>query len=60
MSPRGSQPDHGFFSKEDKHDSDSEGEIISNQEPEGGTSTMEVVKWPDKVEGSGYNTDENL
>ena len=28
---------------------------ISNQDPEGETSTMVVVKWSDKVEGSGDN-----
>ena len=34
-------------------DSAPEGEIISNQATEGETSTMVVVKWSDKVEGSG-------
>ena len=28
---------------------------MSNQAPEGETSTMVVVKWPDKVEGYGDN-----
>ena len=59
MSPRGSQSDHGFFSEEEKQqsiqteDSAPEGAIISNQAPEGETSTMVVVKWSEKVEGSG-------
>ena len=34
-----------------------EGAIISNQAPEGETSTMVVGKWSDKVEGSGDNRD---
>ena len=57
--PRGSQPDRSFFSEEDKQESiqiedlTPEGEIISNQAPEVGTSTMVVVKWSDKVEGYG-------
>ena len=59
MSPIGSQSVHGFFSEEEKQqsiqtkDSAPEGAIISNQAPEGETSTMIVVKWSDKVEGSG-------
>ena len=32
-----------------------EGAIISNQAPEGETSTMVVVKWLDKVDGYGDN-----
>ena len=36
-------------------DSDPEGEIIRDQASEGETSTMVVVKWSDKVEGSGDN-----
>ena len=61
--PRGSQPDHGLLSEEEKQesiqieDSDSGGAIITNQAPEGVTSTMAVVKWSDKVEGSGDNID---
>ena len=61
LSPRGSQYVHGFFSEEEKQkyirmeDSDPEGAIMSNQSPEGETYTMAVVKWPDKVEGSGDN-----
>ena len=57
LSPRGSQYVHGFFSEEEKQqsiqteDSAPEGAIISNQSPEGGTSTMVVVKWSEKVEG---------
>ena len=51
VSPRGSQYVHGFFSEEEKQestqieDSAPEGEIISNQAPEGGTSTIIVIKW---------------
>ena len=57
MSPRGSQYVHGFFSEEEKQesiqaeDSAPEGARISNQAPEGETSTMVVVKWSEKVEG---------
>ena len=63
MSPRGSQSVHGFFSEEEKQesiqteDSAPEGAIISNQAPEGETYTMVVVKWSDKVEGSGDDID---
>ena len=63
MSPRGSQSVHGFISEEEKQesiwmeDSAQEGAIISNPASEGETSTMVVVKWSDKVEGSGYNID---
>ena len=58
MSPRGSQPDRGFFSEEEKKESIHierlalEGAIISNQAPEGEISTMVVVKWSDAVEGA--------
>ena len=58
MSPRGSQSVHGFLSEEEKQESihtedlAPEGARISNQAPEGETSTMVVVKWSDKVEGS--------
>ena len=61
MSPRGSQSVQGFFSEEDKQesiqteDSAPEGARISNQDPEGETSTMVVFKRSDKVEGSGYD-----
>ena len=61
MSPRGSQPDCGFFSEQEKQqytqieDLAKYGAIISNQAPEAGTSTMVVVKWSDKVEGYGDN-----
>ena len=61
LSPRGSQSVHGFFSEEEKQESirmeDSAPEVarISNQAPEGEKSTMVVVKWSDKVEGSGDN-----
>ena len=63
---RGSQTDCGLFSEEEKQesigieDSDPEVEIISNQDPEGGKSTMVVVKWSDKVEGSVENIDAPL
>ena len=58
LSPRGSQPVHGFFSEEEKQesirieDSAPEGARMSNQAPEGEKSTMLVVKWSDKIEGS--------
>ena len=48
--PRGSQSINGFFSEEEKQesirieDSAPEGIIISNQDPEGGTSTIVIVK----------------
>ena len=66
LSPRGSQYVHGLFYEEEKQesigmeDSAPEGEIMSNQVPEGETSTMVVVKWSDKVEGSGDNIDSPL
>ena len=34
--------------------------MISNQAPEGETSTMVVIKWSEKVEGSGENIDLQL
>ena len=34
--------------------------MISNQDPEGGTSNIVVVKWSDKLEGSGDNIDPHL
>ena len=57
--PRGSHPDHGFFSEEEKQESIQiedlapKGVVITNQAPEGGKSTMLVVKCSDKLEGSG-------
>ena len=63
MSPRGSQSVHGFFSEEEKResiqteDSGPEGARISNQAPKGETPTMVVVKWSDKVDGSGDDID---
>ena len=66
LSPRGSQSVHGFFSEEEKQESiriedlAPEGAIISNQSPEGEISTMVVVKWSDKVEGSGDDIDSPL
>ena len=59
LSPRGSKSVHGFFSEEEKQESirmddlAPEGARISNKATEGETSTMVVVKWSDKVEGSG-------
>ena len=50
MSPRGSEPDFGFFSEEEKQDSeqiedsDPEGYIITNQASEGAIFTMVVIK----------------
>ena len=41
-------------------DSTPEGAIISNQASEGETSTMIVVKWSEKVEGSGDDIDSPL
>ena len=66
LDPRQSQFVQGFFSEEDKQESihiellAPEGKIISNQAIEGETSTMVVVKWSDKVEGSGDNIDSLL
>ena len=61
--PIGIQYVHCFLSEEENQDTirmeDSalEGSIISNQAPEGETSRMVVVKWSDKVEGSGDDID---
>ena len=66
LSPRGSQSVHGFFSEEDNQestrieDSAPYRAIIINQDPEGGRYTMLVVKWSDKVEGSGDDIDSPL
>ena len=66
LSPRGIQPDCGFFSEEENQESiriedlAPEGEIISNQAPEEGTSTMLVVTCSDNVEGSRDNIDTPL
>ena len=66
LSPRGSQSVHGFFSEDEKQesiqteDSAPEGVRINNQASDGETSTMVVVKWSDKVEGSGDNIDSPL
>ena len=66
LSPRGSQPDCGFFSNEENKEtihidgSAPEGEIISNPAPEGGTSTIVVLKWSDKVEGLVHNIENIL
>ena len=57
LSPRGSQSVHGIFSEEDKQesirteDSTTDGAKMSNQDPEGETSTMVVVKWSNNIEG---------
>ena len=61
LSPRGSQSVHGFFYEEEKQDSIQiedpapEGAMISNIDPEGETSIMVIIKWLEKVEGSGDN-----
>ena len=63
LSPRGSQSVHGFFCEEKKQeyirieDLAPEGASIRNQAPEGETSTVVIVKWSDKVEGSGDDID---
>ena len=41
-------------------DSAPEEVITSNQAPEGGTSTTVVIKWSEKVEGSGDKTNSPL
>ena len=57
LSPKGSQPDPGFLSEEEKQDyiriedSAPEGTIISNQAQEGKISTMVVIKWSDAIKG---------
>ena len=66
LSPRGGQSIHGFFPEEEKQESirtedlAPEGAITRNQDSEGETSTKVVVKWSDKVEGSGDNIDSTL
>ena len=61
LSPRGSQSPYGFFCEEENQESIRigysypEGAIITNYAPEGGTSTTVVIKWSEKVEGSGGN-----
>ena len=40
--------------------SDPEGAIITNQYLEGGSSTMVIIKWSEKLEGSGDNIDSPL
>ena len=50
LSPRGSQSVHGFIYEEEKQESiriedlSPQGAKITNQSPEGGTSTMVVIK----------------
>ena len=62
LSPRGSQSVHCLFSEEEKQeskqmeDSDPYGAMISNKAPEEEASKMVVIKWSDKVEGSGNNS----
>ena len=57
LSPRGSQTDLSFFSKEDKQKSKQiedlapEREIIINQAPEGEISTMVVITWSYAIKG---------
>ena len=66
FSPRGSQSVHGFLYEEEKQESiriedlAPEGARISNQAPDGETFTMVIVKWSDKVEGSGDDMDSRL
>ena len=66
LSPRGSQSVHGFFTEEKKQeyirmeDLAPEVEMIGNEAPEEEASKMVVIKWPDKVEGSGDNIDSPL
>ena len=66
LSPRGSQSVHSFLYGKDKQDYiwieylATEGAIIINQAPEGGISTMVVVKFSNKAEGSGYNIESPL
>ena len=66
VSPIGGQSFQCFFSEEEKQESIwienqfPEGEIISNQAPEGGTSTMVVIKYSEKVEESGDNINSPL
>ena len=61
MYPIGIQSVHGFLSEEENKDYIGiedlalEGAIITNLVPEGGSSTMVVIKWSEKVVGSGYN-----
>ena len=62
MSPRGIQPDHSILSGEEQDSiliegSDPEGGIIINQAPKEEIFTMVVVKFSDRVEGSGDNID---
>ena len=57
LSPRGSQSVQYFFYKEEKQesiwieDSDREGSIITNQDTDGGTPTMVVIKWSESLKG---------
>ena len=57
LSPRGSQYFYSFFSMEDKQESiriqdpNPQGSIISNQDTDGGTSTIVVVKILYKAKG---------
>ena len=64
--PIGIQSVHGFLSEEENQDYiriedlAPEGAIITNLVPEGGSSTMVVIKWSENVEGSGENIDSPL
>ena len=66
LSPGGIQSVHGFFYEEEKQESiwseysAPEAGKISNQDPEGETSTMLIIKWTEKMEGSGDNIDSPL
>ena len=63
FSPRGNKPDRGFFYEQDKQESmrieylSPEGSIISNQDPEGGTYNMVVVKQTDAIKGPRVKVD---
>ena len=62
LSPRGVQPDHSFFSEEQKkwythiEGSAPEGATKKKRSPQGEISNMVVLKLSEKVEVSGYNT----
>ena len=63
LSPRGSQPNHGFLSKQEKHESTqikgqaSQGATIISQTIEVEISIMLLIKWSEKVEVLGDNID---
>ena len=63
MSPRGIQPDCGFFSDDEKQESKQiedlspDGAIISNQAPEGEISTIVVIKFSDEIKWTRVKVD---